>query len=471
MSIHNQIFTAEPSASAIAVPEGAQGVLLPLAAEAIAHSFRDGADLIVVLHNGGRVVISDFYAEEGRELVLVDPQGALFLAELGTDGAIIGWEPRTRAQIAELFGLSDQDVAALDAATGSDLTAHMSTQGFLEDIGPLAWVLGGLAIIAIAVALNDDDDDDDNTVTGTDGDDTLTGTAEAQTIDGGAGNDALHGGAGNDSLSGNTGNDTLDGGAGNDTLDGGAGDDTLNGGAGADALDGGDGADDTASYAGSDAGVDVTVNGMSNTGGDAAGDTLTNIENLIGSDHNDTLTGDAGANRLDGGDGDDVLNGGLEADTLHGDAGNDSLRGDGGDDALHGGADDDTLVGGAGNDALHGGAGNDSLSGNTGNDTLDGGAGNDTLTGSAGADHFRFLESGSGADTITDFDASQGDKIILDEGAFANFAAVQAAASGDTDAVINLGSESSITITGIAASALTADMFMFVDPDSTTMGA
>ena len=66
-------------------------------------------------------------------------------------------------------------------------------------------------------------------------------------------------------------------------------------------------------------------------GGDAAGDTFTSIENLIGSDHNDTLQADAGANRLDGGLGDDSLVAADGEDTLTGGAGNDILvaNGDG----------------------------------------------------------------------------------------------------------------------------------------------
>jgi Ca2+-binding RTX toxin-like protein len=54
------------------------------------------------------------------------------------------------------------------------------------------------------------------------------------------------------------------------------------------------------------------------SGGDASGDILIDIENLIGSQSGDTLIGDAGDNSLDGGDGDDHLIGGVGADTLIG---------------------------------------------------------------------------------------------------------------------------------------------------------
>jgi Ca2+-binding RTX toxin-like protein len=68
--------------------------------------------------------------------------------------------------------------------------------------------------------------------------------------------------------------------------------------------------------------------------------------------------------------------------------------------------------GGAGNDVLWGGAGADQLLGGAGNDTLLGAAGNDTLSGGAGADSFLFA-AGSGQDTITDFSATDGDKVRL----------------------------------------------------------
>ena len=69
------------------------------------------------------------------------------------------------------------------------------------------------------------------------------------------------------------------------------------GGDGADPLDGGDGID-TASYAGSASRVDVRLSGTVVNYGDATGDVLTNIENLVGSAHNDILAGDRQANTL-----------------------------------------------------------------------------------------------------------------------------------------------------------------------------
>jgi Ca2+-binding RTX toxin-like protein len=182
----------------------------------------------------------------------------------------------------------------------------------------------------------------DDTLVGNAGNDILSGEGGNDNLDGGDGNDRLvggdgidtiHGGNGNDSIDAGTGNDVVFGEAGNDSLYGGTGDDQLSGGdgndvligaAGADAMDGGAGSD-TASYVGSAAGVTVSLATGLGTGGDAQGDTLTGIENLYGSDHNDVLTGDAGANTLSGGIADDILTGGLGADTLKGGAGNDTF--------------------------------------------------------------------------------------------------------------------------------------------------
>ena len=92
-----------------------------------------------------------------------------------------------------------------------------------------------------------------------------------------------------------------------DTLTGDTNDNVLEGGAGADSLSGGAGSD-TASYEGDGAGVTVNLSTGSATDGNGDTDTLTGIENVIGSAFNDTLTGTTGDNTLSGGNGNfDVL--------------------------------------------------------------------------------------------------------------------------------------------------------------------
>ncbi|MGK9237402.1 M10 family metallopeptidase C-terminal domain-containing protein, partial [Inquilinus limosus] len=91
---------------------------------------------------------------------------------------------------------------------------------------------------------------------------------------------------------------------------------------GADVLIGGEGID-TASYASSAGGVRVDLGRDEAYGHDAEGDSLSGIEQVIGSAHDDLLIGDAGANTLWGGNGDDELTGGIGADSLKGGAGDD----------------------------------------------------------------------------------------------------------------------------------------------------
>ena len=139
-------------------------------------------------------------------------------------------------------------------------------------------------------------------------------------------------------------------------------DNVLDGWRGADILDG-RGGNDTASYEFSDNGVTIDLTLTIQTGGDAQGDRLISIENLEGSEFNDTLIGDLGNNGLIGGDGNDSLFGGDGNDTLNGDAGNDSLRGQAGDDTINGGDGNDFVSGSDGADTISGGAGDDALFG------------------------------------------------------------------------------------------------------------
>lgn len=303
--------------------------------------------------------------------------------------------------------------------------------------------------------------------------DTLTGDANANLLTGGAGDDILIGGGGADSLQGGDGtdsadysastaavnvnlvsgiglggfaagdvlsqieyligssfDDTLVGDSAANSLSGGSGNDILAGGAGNDTLTGGTGTD-TADYSGSGAGIIVNLATGSASGGDAQGDVLSQIENLLGSTFADILTGDTNANVLTGGAGEDSLYGGAGNDSLFGGDGNDLLQGGAGSDRIDGGAGVDTvdysdstaavnvnLGSGSGsggtaagdtlvgvenifgsifNDSLYGGAGNNSLSGGAGNDYLDAGDGDDTLAGGAGRDT---LYGGQGMDYL-----------------------------------------------------------------------
>ncbi len=98
----------------------------------------------------------------------------------------------------------------------------------------------------------------------------------------------------------------------------------IEGDGGADAIAGGAGID-TAVYASSAAGVSVNLATGAMSGGDAAGDTLTGIEQVMGSAFADTLTGDANANTLWGLGGGDILTGGGGGDALKGGVGNDTF--------------------------------------------------------------------------------------------------------------------------------------------------
>jgi Ca2+-binding RTX toxin-like protein len=259
-----------------------------------------------------------------------------------------------------------------------------------------------------------------DTFRGFDGNDTLYGNDGNDTLDGGAGNDMLHGGAGSDSLVGGDGFDTavysdarsaiqvyldgsgvnggeaandqlisienivgtgfndflrgnsfsnvLEGGAGADTLRGGAGNDTLIGGSSTDTLYGGSGSD-TASYLGSTIGLVVNLAKPKLNNGEARGDVFKSVENIIGSNFRDSLTGNSKKNQLYGEGGKDTLNGG------------------------------------AGNDKLYGGAKADTLDGSSGNDFLVGGKGKDRLSGGSGADKFVYLATNEGNDRIANFES------------------------------------------------------------------
>jgi Ca2+-binding RTX toxin-like protein len=162
-------------------------------------------------------------------------------------------------------------------------------------------------------------------------------------------------------INGTNSGDSLYGGAAADVINGLNGNDTLKGFGGADRLDGGNGID-TVFYGDSTAGVGINLATGRGVGGSAQGDTLISIENVFGSNFNDTLTGTAGANQLHGQDGNDVIKGGGGDDFLDGGSGNDILVSDVfGHSTLDGGTGDDTFKGTGAADVLIGGAGSDTV--------------------------------------------------------------------------------------------------------------
>jgi Ca2+-binding RTX toxin-like protein len=264
-----------------------------------------------------------------------------------------------------------------------------------------------------------------------------------------------------DHIYGYAGYDNLFGGLRGDWLYGGEDDDNLTGGPGADHLYGGDrhhdsGAHDRAWYNSSPAGVTVNLHTGSGHGGDAQGDVLSGIENVVGSNFDDIIIGSSVANVLEGGGGIDALYGRGGRDLLYGDAGDDYLDGGAGADHLDGGrgldtadyrnspdhvlvdldsgtgqygdAEGDTLLsienvtgsnhadiiyGNDGGNVLEGLAGRDLLFGLGGNDSLFGGPGDDLLSGGVLADH---LDGGHGSDTAGYFDSAEGVQVNLEVG-------------------------------------------------------
>ncbi len=185
-------------------------------------------------------------------------------------------------------------------------------------------------------------------VVGSSGDDIIIGDRNGNILRGGDGDDLLSGETGLDKLFGDAGNDTFE--AWNDGAP-----DTIDGGSGIDTID----------YSRSTKQVIVSLQeGTASVLGDMFNfvleDTISNVENIIGSKLNDYIRGNAVGNELFGGDG------------------------------------------------------NDTILGYDGDDIIDGGRGADKMTGGVGADIFRlwnFTED-SGPDRITDFQTGV-DKIDL----------------------------------------------------------
>jgi Ca2+-binding RTX toxin-like protein len=294
------------------------------------------------------------------------------------------------------------------------------------------------------------------------------------------GNDILTGNSQANFLSGNGGNDVLDGGDGGDSVFGGEGDDLLKPGAGFDYVLGGNG-NDTVDYSTSATGVGVHLFYGGGFGGDASGDGITGVENVMGSlTGADSIYGDDAANNLMGQGGDDILFGSAGADIMNGGAGTGdtayyffstgqvtvNLSGGAG---IGGEAAGDTYIGienviGSNNftfgDVLTGNDQINFINGYGGADTINGGLGNDTLFGGVNADTFRYTDTLFGFDVIGDWEDGS-DKISLAANVATSMAGVTLTQINASTWFATIGTQG-ITVTGASAFTLDTSDFLFL---------
>jgi Ca2+-binding RTX toxin-like protein len=343
------------------------------------------------------------------DLYTVDLRNNFFYIDpFGPASSVTGIENVTGSAVSDLvWGTAAANILA--GEDGSDNLFGGAGDDLLLASGNIRMSAGQLVITEIGADLAGDG---------------LYGDAGNDRLVGGLGGDFLSGGFDNDTLEGNAGDDQLYGGRDQDTLSGGLGNDLLAGGTGNDIVDGADGIDTAYFYNADPAFGGVTVSlqlqGSAQNVGSQGLDTLTGIENLLGTAFSDSLTGDDGANVLAGA-GPAELDGSPSTnnDTLAGLGGNDLLLVVAGDHGLDGGADTDTVsyhaslpepgavytsltlslalqgsaqATGYGNwtlsniENLSGANGDDQLTGDGGANVLAGSAGSDTLTGGAGND-------------------------------------------------------------------------------------
>lgn len=299
------------------------------------------------------------------ETSLTSGGGGSFAGNLGLyDGVTISSIERIDAVLSDAGDLVTVDVLPLTQGAVLTLDGGIGTDHLTLDFSALAAArLFVAADGSIKFGTGTFRGFESLSVTGTTGVDTLSGGNGGNVIDGRGGADTLRGGTGDDILRGGDGNDTLYGLGGADELYGGAGNDRYyidtadyrtiiyeNAAEGTDTL-----------FASVDAGLWENIEVLRLTGdADIAG---------TGTDTNNTIIGNAGANRLQG-------------------------------------------LGGR-----------DTLSGGAGTDVLSGGARADRLTGGQDADQFWFdgLESPAQFDTVTDFEAGV-DQLVFFKSAFSAFA-------------------------------------------------
>jgi Ca2+-binding RTX toxin-like protein len=352
------------------------------------------------LHGGiGNDTISYLHALDDVTIALSDTTTTLFLAGAAAGDIATGFENLSGgAGNDKLTGNKANNT--IEGGDGADImdgglgTDTLSYEDSILGNVTVTLVLGGKAIVEGADADFDEAINFEN----------LTGTALGDVLAGDSKANVLSGLEGDDVLRGNGGADTLNGGANSDTADYGMIIDSKL----------------AIIVALGEAGKSVKVAGTAKNGAnvsDAVGDTLLNIENVIGGAGNDTLTGNSLDNLLAGSGGDDILSGLAGSDTLVGGSGANRLIGGAGADKLDGtgGASDIADYAKSASGIIINLSSGKGLGGDAESDTLTaiehvvGSAKNDRITANADAN---FLNAGAGIDTLSYENSAAG--VIVD---------------------------------------------------------
>ena len=454
-----------------------------------------GGDDLIYGSNNGDIIRSGtgddiIYAKGGKDLVYLS-SGAN-IVDGGADNDILDFGAATSGVTFDLSGETDSEGFFRATGTGLEGTRFKNFESIYatnyddvikgDDNANTINARGGNDTIHAYGGDDVIDADGGNTIYAGDGNDDISIKAgsenDSNVIYGGQGNDNLQALNGNDYLYGGEGKDILTGSGGDDFLYGNVGDDRLAGDSGNDVLDGGAGADeirggtgfDRLTYANSSQAVSVVLaivqidgaptvyTSVGSTGGDAEGDKIADIEEIIGSDHDDIFYAGNTAENFDGGKGVNTVSYAysttVELITIDLSASTDEdgyvkgatgafAQGDkfkniqnltgsnvsasvfvGNDQNniltapshlgsnLKGGAGNDTLIGGEdfyidssgrktqrvqlGKDVLDGGAGQDVIHAKGGRDVIYGSAGGDVIDGGAGLDTLTYVNSNAG---------------------------------------------------------------------------
>ncbi len=278
------------------------------------------------------------------------------------------------------------------------------------------------------------------------GDDSLTGNDAGCLLAAGAGRNAIVGGAGNDTvLSG--GNDSILAGGGRNLISMASGSVTI-GSAGQDTVIAGSGTTLVGVNAGGSDLVFAGSGALSFVGGAAA-------STVVGGAGSATIFGGAGGGVLSGGRGGrNVIASGTGAATIFGGGDGDVVFVQGTGQLIVAGSGNETLTGASasGGNTFFAGSGADVIGGGAASDVIFAGTGQATVFGAGGADLFVFRQGQAGRVVIGDFDASAGDRIVLQgyaPGAAA--AALAGARAGGGGTVLTLSDNTSITVVGVGS--------------------